>query len=210
MLKDLDIIQKKRDSKGQVYKKDGSIVYEVAPLLKHISDSYFRNPTKIPIKHRKITGKVRHTSSGSIRIPQEQEILDICSSGEDQLYEFKRAGVEIKKLTKEVSAFANTSTGGLIFYGVEDDGSVTGSDMRKQDLDQPLQNSINNNISPALMVRIVEKEVVGFKILLIVIPPRPQKEVYHYDGRVYIRKGTNVIGAKVEETKKMYNGQHII
>ncbi len=106
-------------------------------------------------------------------------------------------------MTKEIAAFANTKLGGLVFYGVEDDGTITVSDKRKQELDQSLQNSVRNAISPSLTINIEEKDILGYQIIIIQIPAWNKKDVYHYEGRVYIRRGTNVFMAKPEDSKKL-------
>jgi Putative DNA-binding domain len=207
-MKDLELVQLVMED-GKPLKKDGSLVYEKIPLIKHLSTTYFDKPEKLPSKP-----KVKSSKSGKVsatlRIPTEQEILDICKGGEDQLYEFKAAGAEMKTLSKEICAFANTSGGGLLFYGVEDDGTIDNSDQSRQKFDQSLQNSVRNMISPPLSVRVVEKEVVGHKILVIAIPPWDRKHVYHFDGRVYIRKGTNAFSVKPEESKLLHAGRIVV
>jgi len=204
------IVFRKKD--GETMKKDNFTIYERAPLLKHLPKSYFEEPTKLPVIERSGL-KRRKSATKSLRgvvIPNEQGILDICRSGEDQLYEFKRAGTEIRILSKEICAFANTRMGGLIFYGVEDDGAIGNANIRKQVFDQALQNSIRNTISPAISIKIIEKDVLGYRVFLIYISPWNRKNVYQFDGRVYIRHGTNVFISKPEELKKLYNGEYVI
>lgn len=114
-------------------------------------------------------------------------MLDICRCGEDQAYEFKEPGVETKKIIKEIAAFLHTKRGGLLFYGIADDGSIIGSDRRRQDMDQSLQNSIRTTISPQPSIEITEKEVIGQPVLVIAIPPWDRKTLYQYtkDSRYY-------------------------
>jgi len=209
-MRDLELIIYKKTDGGKIIKKNNSIIYEKVPLLKHLSKSYFRHPTKLPVSQENKMSKKGVRNIKGVSIPVEKEILDICNSGEDQLYEFKRAGVDMRILSKEICAFANTRLGGLIFYGVEDDGAIGNADMRRQVFDQRLQNSIRNNISPALAVKIIEKDVVGHKIFLICISPWNQSDVYQFDGRVYIKHGTNVFVAKPEELKKLHSGKYVV
>ncbi len=212
-MKDYELIVSCRDSEGGVIKKENSIVCAKSPLLKHLAASYFEKPEKIPIKSKSSKSKKKQpvaTSFKGVKIPNEREILDICKTGEDQLYEFKRAGCKMEVLAKEICAFANTRMGGLVFYGVEDDGAITSTDRRRQELDQSLQNSIKNNISPALIIKIIEKDVLGHKIILIHILPWNKKDVYHFRATVYIRKGTNVFGISPEESKKLHRGEYVI
>lgn len=212
-MKDLELITPRRNKDGSIARKDDSIIYEKAPLIRHIPHGYFVDSTRIvkgAVETRKITGRTGARSVLSLRIPTENEILDICKNGEDQIYEFKTAGTDTRNLTREVAAFANTKLGGLIFYGIEDDGAIVGSDKRKQELDQPVQNSIRNTISPPLLIDIEEKDVLRRKIILIRVPAWNRKDVYHYEGRVYLRNGTNVFVATPSESKKLHRGIPVV
>lgn len=208
-MRDMELLIYRRDSSERVVRKLDSVVYEKNPLLKHLSKSYFKEPTALP-QNKKNKSVNRSTTLRAIKIPLEQEILDICRTGEDQLYEFKSAGTDVRTISKEVCAFANTREGGIIFYGVEDDGAIGNADLKRQAFDEKVQNSIRNTISPAISVKIVEKDALGYKIFLIVVSPWNRRDVYNYEGRVYLRHGTNVFVAKPEEAKKLYQGTAII
>jgi hypothetical protein len=149
----------------------------------------------------------RSTVPPPLLIPQSDKVAEICSRGEDQLHEFKRAGVDIRKITREVAGMLNTRQGGMILYGVEDDGAVGGADMSRQKFDQALQNSVRNAIAPAAAVTVGEVDIAGKLVLVVVAPPWDQEHVYHYEGRVYIRRGTNVFEAKVEEIARLHRGE---
>lgn len=208
-MRDMELVVPKKNDDGQLLKRDNSVVYEKHPLLKHLSENYFEDPTQLPQPKRNKAAKKRILIT-SVKIPNEQEILDICRSGEDQLYEFKSAGTDARTISKEVGAFANTKMGGIIFYGVQDDGSIENADVRRQVFDQRTQNSIRNTISPAISVKIVEKDVLGHKIFLILIPAWNRKNVYQYEQRVYLRHGTNVFAAKPEESRQLHNGKIVV
>ncbi|KKT96554.1 MAG: hypothetical protein UW97_C0008G0011 [Parcubacteria group bacterium GW2011_GWA2_45_15] len=208
-MRDMELVVPKKNDGGKLLKRDNSVVYEKHPLLKHLSKNYFEDPTQLPQPKRNKVAKKRALIT-SIKIPNEQEVLDICRSGEDQLYEFKSAGTDARTISKEVGAFANTKMGGIIFYGVQDDGSIENADVRRQVFDQRTQNSIRNTISPAISVKIVEKDVLGHKIFLILIPAWNRKNVYQYEQRVYLRHGTNVFAAKPEESRQLHNGKIVV
>jgi predicted HTH transcriptional regulator len=104
----------------------------------------------------------------------------------------------------------NTRQGGIIFYGIDDDGNIEGSDVTRQVLDQPLQNSIRSSISPAATVRLHAVQVMGSEIISIVVPPWNRKDVYQFDEKVLIRKGTNAFAAKPEELRRLHSGQYIV
>lgn len=208
-MKDMELLEYRKDSSNKIVKKLGSVVYEKHPILKHLSSSYFDEPNKLPRQTQQKSTK-KSAQMRSIKIPSEAEALDICRGGEDQIYEFKSAGTDVRTISKEIGAFANTRMGGILFYGVEDDGSIGNSDMKRQVFDQKIQNSIRNTISPAISIRVIEKDVLGHKIILVVVAPWNKKEVYQYEGRVYLRHGTNVFVAKPEEIKKLHNGSPVI
>jgi predicted HTH transcriptional regulator len=137
-------------------------------------------------------------------------MLDICRGGEDQLYEFKAAGTEVRKLAREISAMLNTKQGGIVFYGIDDQGKIQGTDVTKQVLDQPLQNSIKNSISPAATIALKSLSVLGTEVLVLVVPPWNRSDVYQFDEKVLIRKGTNVFGVRPEELKKLHRGIPVV
>jgi len=212
-LRDMELIKEKMDSEGNIVKKEGAIVYEKVRLIKHVSLSYFQEVAETSKLVKKIpTREVKTYKPPVIHIPSEKEILDICRQGEDQIYEFKAPGTEIAKITKECAAFLHTKNGGIIFYGVQDDGSIIGSDLTRQEFDHRIQNSIRNTISPSPNIKVMERNVMGSKIILIIIPPWDRKTIYQYtfDNRYYIRKGTNVFALKPEEIKKLSKGEVIV
>ncbi len=211
-IKDIGLVDFKKDLQGKKIQKEGSIIYEKIPLVKQLSLAYFSSPIKsqAKIKKVKIKEKTIQRKVISLSIPSETEILDICKNGEDQLYEFKSPGTDVQKMSKEIAAFLHTKLGGIIFYGVEDDGTLLGTDKTRQQIDQPLQNSVRNSIAPSAIIRIVQKEILGQKILLILVSPWNKKDVYLYQGKPLIRKGTNVFGVAPEELRKLHEGKYII
>lgn len=194
---------------------DGLPAYEKVPLARTVPLTYFRGPSKnfsISPTPPSIGsgGGARAKKPVALAAPSENEVLDICKHGEDQIYEFKGQGVDVKKLTREVAAMLNTRQGGLIFYGIDDDGTIQGTDITRQKLDQPLQNSIKDGISPAATVKLHSVAVIGHEVLVIVVPPWNRRDVYQCDGRVLLRKGTNVFAAKPEESKKLHKGEYVV
>ena len=93
---------------------------------------------------------------------------------------------------------------------MDDDGAIVGTDLSRQKLDQSVHNSVRNSVSPAPNIHLRSTKVVGTEILLILIPPWNRRDVYTYEDRVLIRKGTNVFAATTEERKKLYKGIPVI
>jgi hypothetical protein len=211
---DAGLIQPRLDRNGSIVKIGGWTVYEKVPLARTVSMTYFRGPAK-PIAARSKASAPSAAKSSvrkppPLKVPSEAEILDTCNKGEDQLYEFKGQGADIKKITREVAAMLNTRQGGMIFYGVDDDGVIQGTDIKRQVFDQRLQNSVKNTIRPAAAVRLNSVSVMGFDILVITVPPWNRRDVYELESRVHIRMGTNVFVASPEQTKKLHRGDYVI
>jgi len=213
-MKDMGLVNIRTDAENSIVKSSGSMVYEKDPLLRHIPKTYFKDPVRAKKRFGKkiksLKKQARRSALAPLTVPSVTEILNICKTGEDQPYEFKSAGVDTDKLTREIGAFANIKTGGIIFYGIDDDGTISGSDKHRQKMDQSIQNSVRNTISPPINIRIREKDLLGHKILLIIIPPWNRKDVYHYKGRVLIRKGTNVFTGKPDESRKLHRGIFVV
>jgi hypothetical protein len=212
-MRDAGLIQPKLDKDGSEFQSAGFPVYEKVPLAKTISIHYFRG-TSIAKPSPTIKSAVYKRKASDRRkpllMPTEQEIIDICRNGEDQLYEFKGPGTEATKLAREIGAMLNTKNGGIIFYGIDHTGRVVGSDMPRQQLDQPLQNSIKHCISPAATVTLKSASVMGAEVLVIIVPPWNREEVYQFQERVLIRKGTNVFAARPEELKRLHQHKYVI
>lgn len=216
ILADIGLIQP-RNENGKTVKVDGFPIYEKIPLARAIPLRYFQSPARLPKAAQddlKISNGKNNSSSKRkprpLSVPTEQEILDIAKNGENQLYEFKGQGTDARKITREIAAMLNTSQGGIVFYGIDDDGNIEGSDVTVQKLDQPLQNSIKNSISPAIVVRIHSVTVMGSTVIVIVAPPWNKKDVYQFDEKILIRKGTNVFAARPEEVKQLHAHKPVI
>ncbi len=211
LLSDAGLIQTLLED-GKPVKKNGFPIYDKVPLARTIPSRYFIAPSRLPVKTDiEAVSNVRKSRKTSripspLTIPNEEEILQIAKNGEDQIYEFKRQGTDIPKITKEIAAMLNTTQGGIIFYGIEDDGSIEGSDLTAQQLDQPIQNSVRSTIFPSATVKVKSIQVMGSTVVLILVPPWNRKDVYLHNEKVYIRRGTNVFAAKQDELRKLHSG----
>jgi predicted HTH transcriptional regulator len=210
-LADIGLIEE-RTKGGETLEKDGFGLYDKTPLARTVPLSYFSGPVRLPNRKEVVTAapKGKGKRPQPLPVPTETTILDMCKSGEDQTLEFKAPGTDVRKITKEVAAMLHTRLGGIILYGVDDDGTISGSDVSRQKLDQPLQNSIKNSIAPAAVVFIKSVSVLGTEVLVVIVPPWNKREVYQFDEKVYLRKGTNVFAAKPEELRKLHRGEYVI
>jgi len=213
LLSNSELIRLRIDPKELLTRTKGLTVYEKSPLARTVPTHYFRTLSKF-VKgqtERKLPTQRAHPKRPrALPVPTETEILDTCSDGEDQLFEFKSAGTDVRKITREIAAMLNTKQGGIVFYGVDDEGTIQGSDVSRQQLDQPLQNSVKHSISPAATITLKSVSVMGAEVLVVIVPPWNRKDVYQFDERVLIRKGTNVFGAKPEELRRLHKGEWVV
>lgn len=206
-MRDAGLIQNSVDGNSQRKQTSAHPVYEKVPLARTVPARYFLGTALV---RKEVAAKVqkrphqRHDHRRPLPVPSEQEILDICKNGEDQIYEFKASRTDVRKLTREICAMLNTKSGGIVFYGIDDDGTITGTDISRQALDQPLQNSIKNSISPAATIVLKTVPVMGTEVILIIVPPWNRHDVFQFDEKVLIRKGTNVFAARPEELKRLH------
>jgi hypothetical protein len=215
ILENAGLISVRMDENGKAMKFQDFPVFQKDPLACTVPSRYFSQPTTVRMAPpsqgaRSLPRQPKTRKLTALPIPSEQDILDIAKRGEDQLAEFKGQGTDVRKLSREIAAMLNTRQGGFIFYGIDDEGNIEGSDLTQQKLDQPLQNSVRDSISPAATVRIHTVRVLGSPVIVVVVPPWNRRDVYQWDGRILIRKGTNVFAAKPEEVRKLHAGQFVI
>lgn len=213
-LADIGLIEEKKRN-GRSIDKDGFTLYEKTPLARTVPIAYFSGLNKTVARRGK-TVRLRSSRATKGRgpqalpVPSETEILDICKDGEDQTFEFKAAGTETKKISREIAAMLNTKQGGIVLYGVDDDGTIQGTDISRQKFDQPLQNSVRHSIAPAAIVSLKSISALGTEILAIIVPPWNRRDVYQFEERVLVRKGTNVFAARPEELRKLHKGEYVV
>jgi Schlafen, AlbA_2 len=215
LLEHAGIVQPKPGPDARPLKVGDLPIYERVPLARAVPPTYFHGPSSSPSRPSPQlaeagTRPAKARKPKTLPLPTGKEVLDICRHGEDQTYEFKGRGTKADKIAREVAAMLNTRQGGIIFYGVDDSGAIQGSDISRQGFDQPLQNSARNTISPPPVVKLHAIAVMGSEILAVVVPPWNKKDVYQYDGRVLLRKGTNVFYATPGESRKLHRGQHVV
>lgn len=104
-----------------------------------------------------------------IPVPQELNELDW------------KSGLSCKtdRLAQHISAFANQKGGGLLVYGVNDDGtcfSVSNEEVRKTV--QLLGNIAKNNLSYSVIIEHAVMDYNGYSLLFIYIPEQIDKPVY--------------------------------
>jgi ATP-dependent DNA helicase RecG len=119
----------------------------------------------------------------------QHELDTIVLSGEGYKTEFKR-NVNTD-LSKELVAFANSS-GGKIFLGIEDDGTITGVT-----IDNALKSKVQmmaHDCDPSIPI-----EPEPFNNVLIVTVPEGKDKPYRCTNGFYIRNGASTIKLSTQE-----------
>ncbi|MCF0120552.1 MAG: putative DNA binding domain-containing protein [Duodenibacillus sp.] len=120
---------------------------------------------------------------------------------EDDRTEFKREWSDTAK--KTMIAFAN-DVGGVIYFGVSDDGEVIGCDFDA--VDRSVRSFARNGVEPSILSLVrVQRILKGDKSLAVVyIAPGARRpyalrgKIFH-EGGVFIRMGGQTVSAKLEE-----------
>lgn len=111
------------------------------------------------------------------------DINNLIELGESNTLEFKEGFCSASELAKEMCAFAN-SRGGIILFGVDDNGNKTGLKIKKN-IAEHIITIASNNLKPSIipLVEVIDKEVVVITIESGLDKP------YAANGVYYIRVG---------------------
>ncbi len=135
------------------------------------------------------------------------ELKALISEGENFKIEFKRQFSSVEKIAKELIAFANTK-GGMILFGVDDDGTIYGVESEKSEIDliyEAAREYCEPRIEPIV-------QVIGLNRKDIVVaiveesrkkPHRLQdyRDIVSRDAKVYIRVNDKSVVASREVVK---------
>ncbi len=121
------------------------------------------------------------------------DLKALISEGENFKIEFKRQFSGTEKIAKELIAFANTK-GGMILFGVDDDGTIYGVESEKSEIDF-IYEAARSHCEPAIEPIVQVIELNGKDIVVAIVeesrnkPHRLQdyKDRISRDARVYIR-----------------------
>jgi len=100
--------------------------------------------------------------------------------------------VKKKHLAKTISSFANT-TGGWLFIGVNNDGSITPIDNQRTDFGQQVSEIIKSTISPypAFETKFIHCPNDDSRVVLVIYIREGREPPYICNGTVYIRVGSS-------------------
>lgn len=121
----------------------------------------------------------------------KEEVEILLAQGEDSRTQFKRAPIGASKLAAEMTAFSNAE-GGVIIFGIEDDGSICG--LSKEDaklLDSEVNGAANDGVRPAIYPRTEFKTIDGKLILLVTVSEGISKPYSDKTGCFWIKSGAD-------------------
>src|SRR5690554_4954451 len=133
------------------------------------------------------------------------ELLEIIVNGENSGGEFKRDDVRPEQLAKEVVALANYQ-GGLVLLGVEDDGTVSGT--QRANLEEWVMNVFQDKIHPMILPYYEEIKLDDDMLVAAISFPIGISKPYvvRHGGKeeIYIRVGSTSRLATREQQMRLF------
>lgn len=132
------------------------------------------------------------------------ELIERINNGEDSFTQFKREAISAKDLAKEFVAFLNAA-GGVIVFGVEDNGRIQGlSTAQIEELWQLIGNTANENVKPPFYP-LVENRSINERKLVIAYVPKGSVKPYSTSGGEYLTKsGADKKKLSQEELRRLF------
>jgi hypothetical protein len=134
------------------------------------------------------------------------DVKRLVAQGEGLTIEFKRKVPQAERIAKELIALANTE-GGHVFFGVDDDGTITGVKDAVEE-EYALLEAINQRCVPPLSFELERVFVKGRRdVLVLFISKSPKRPHYlvHEDGQrvAYLRVDEMSVEASKEAIRIM-------
>ncbi|HEY9167826.1 MAG TPA: RNA-binding domain-containing protein [Candidatus Kryptonia bacterium] len=135
------------------------------------------------------------------------ELKALISEGENFKIEFKRQFSSVEKIAKELIAFANTK-GGMILFGVDDDGTIYGVESEKSEMDliyEAARDYCEPRIEP--IVQVIELNRKDIVVAIVEESGKKPHRLQDYrnfvssDAKVYIRINDKSVIASREVVK---------
>lgn len=121
----------------------------------------------------------------------ETDLLRQLALGEDSRHQFKRDASNADAMAAELAAFAN-SGGGVLFIGVNDDGSVAGLDTAAvRRLNQLLSNAASQHVRPSLHPLTENIQTETGIVVVINVPDGLAKPYLDHQGRIWVKQGAD-------------------
>lgn len=136
----------------------------------------------------------------------DAELTALMTGPESECAERTSSGKNADKIGKAICAFANDMPGndksGVIFVGVNDDGSCAGSKIDDGALSRLAAFRDSGKILPLPAVSVKPKTINGCAVAVVAVAPSPFPPV-RYNGRCWIRVGPTTRLASADEERKL-------
>ncbi len=134
----------------------------------------------------------------------QSELTQRIQNGEDSYTQFKVQAVSSKDLAKEFVAFSNAK-GGILFFGVADDGDIKGlSSDEVEALGQLVGNVANENVKPPIHPLIQNISIEGKKVVIVSIDNGTNKPYSTGSGDYYTKSGADKKKISQEELRRLF------
>ena len=128
-----------------------------------------------------------------------KQLKEIINLGENQEVDFKESFHSQQKVSKTLCGLGNIS-GGMIFFGVSDNGGIKGVGQNLDKLQQKIS-SASQCISPTPIISIETHEIEKKKVVVVIIQRGIDNIYYTFEGAIYVRIGST--------TKKLEGQSHL-
>lgn len=136
----------------------------------------------------------------------DAELEVLLADDESQLVERKPSASDGQGIRRNLCAFANDLPGyqqpGVIFVGVEDDGTPNGLAIDDRLLQVLSQMRSDGNILPPPTISVEKRRLRGHDVAVLVVPPSLSPPV-RFKGRVYVKVGSTTRVATEDEERQL-------
>ncbi|MCL2134818.1 MAG: putative DNA binding domain-containing protein [Candidatus Bathyarchaeota archaeon] len=140
------------------------------------------------------------------------ELLNIIHRGEDSKHQFKKDITSPDSLAAEMVAFSN-GTGGKIFIGVDDDGTIIGLSPKDiQRLNQLISNTASQNVKPAINPITENVKIDNSLVVMIVdISGGINRPYQDHNGIFWVKSGSDKrkVSSR-EEIQRLFQKSNLI
>lgn len=131
------------------------------------------------------------------------ELKALVKNGESEKLEFKTSTGNISAGMQTICAFLNSKYGGVLIFGVKDNGQIIGqavTDKTHKDIALEL-----NKIEPYVKIDIEYIKVADNSQVIVLLVHPSDKAPYTYDGRPFIRNQSTTMKMPKDEYISLYN-----
>ena len=138
------------------------------------------------------------------------ELLDTIALGETSTVQFKRTMDSADRIAAELCAFANSS-GGMLLFGVDDNGSVTGLEPDEvRDISSRLANIAAERIREPVFPTSEVLKVDGKSVLVAHVPESQSKPHFDSAGAIWVKTmGDKRRVTSREELRRIFQDTHV-